>query len=126
MLRVGTKCGRKRRIATSEHAPNAPLKPIHSIISLSLDKIDPYDNDPNTKFYLELGCNYMAHKQGMKYEAQTVQNKIENAYYTSCLETVWPGSSYRRISTVDKCHLAIFESFKKDTTLTYHNGNLLQ
>ena len=77
-----------------------------------------YDDNPDTKYYLSLGCGYLAQNHSKKYETESVQEKQSDAYYRDCLRAVWPGSSFEALPA-SKCHLKVFGSFKKGDVLTY-------
>ena len=78
--------------------------------------IDPYDGNPDTKYYLDYGCRYLARNHSKKYETESVQQKQNDAYYKNCLHAVWPGSSVETLSS-NKCHLNNFDSFGKGDVL---------
>ena len=80
-------------------------QPLEDIVDHSgLSNIDPYDNNPDTKYYLNLGCNYLAQNHAKKYETESVQKKQNDAYYKDCLHAVWPGSSLEVLPS-NECHL---------------------
>ena len=57
-------------------------QPLEDIVDHSgLSNIDPYDDNPDTKYYLSLGCNYLAQNHAKKYETESVQKKQNDAYY---------------------------------------------
>ena len=93
--------------------------PLEDIVDYSgLSNIDHYDDNPDTKYYLNLGCGYLAQNHSKKYETESVQEKQEEAYYTDCLRAVWPGSSFVTLPP-NECHLKDFYSFKKGDVLTH-------
>ena len=80
-------------------------QPLEDIVDYSgLSNIDPYDDNPDTKYYLDLGCDYLAQNHSKKYETESVQEKQNNAYYRDCLRAVWPGSSFEALPA-NECHL---------------------
>ena len=82
-------------------------QPLEDIVDHSgLSSIDPYDDNPDTKYYLDLGCHYLAQNHSKKYETESVQEKQSDAYYTDCLDAVWPGSSLETLPA-NECHLKI-------------------
>ena len=94
-------------------------QPLEDIVDYSgLSNIDQYDDNPDTKYYLDLGCRYLAQNHSKKYETESVQKKQGDAYYTNCLHAVWPGSSFEALPA-NKCHLKHFGSFKKGDVLTH-------
>ena len=94
-------------------------QPLEDIVDYSgLSSIDPYDDNPDTKYYLNLGCGYLAQNHAKKYETESVQKKQNDAYYTDCLHAVWPGSSFETLPA-NECHLKDFGSFKKGDVLTH-------
>ena len=57
-------------------------QPLEDIVDHSgLSNIDPYDDNPDTKYYLDLGCRYLAQNHAKKYETESVQEKQSDAYY---------------------------------------------
>ena len=51
-------------------------QPLEDIVDYSgLSSIDPYDDNPDTKYYLRLGCSYLAQNHAKKYETESVQEK---------------------------------------------------
>ena len=94
-------------------------QPLEAIVDYSgLISIDQYDDNPDTKYYLSLGCRYLARNHSKKYETESVQKKQEVAYYRNCLHAVWPGSSFEYLPA-NECHLKSFGSFKKGDVLTH-------
>ena len=77
-----------------------------------------YDDNPDTKYYLDLGCDYLAQNHAKKYETESVQEKQDDAYYRNCLHAVWPGSSFETLPS-NECHLKDFDSFRKGDVLTH-------
>ena len=94
-----------------------PLEDIIDYSGLS-GIIDHYDDNPDTKYYLHFGCNYLAQNHAKKYETVSVQEKQRDAHYTNCLGAVWPGSSLEALSS-NGCHLKDFCSFAKGDVLTH-------
>ena len=94
-------------------------QPLEDIVDHSgLSSIDPYDDNPDTKYYLDLGCGYLAQNHSKKYENESVQEKQNNVYYTNCLHAVWPGSSFETLPP-NEYHLKNFSPFKKGDVLTH-------
>ena len=93
-----------------------PLEDIADYWGLS--NIDQYDDNPDTKYYMRLGCIYLAQSHAKKYETESVQKKQGDAYYENCLHAVWPGHSLGTLPA-SKCHLKAFDSFKKGDVLTH-------
>ena len=94
-------------------------QPLEDIVDYSgLSNIDHYDDNPDTKYYLRLGCDYLAQNHCKKYETESVQKKQHNAYYTDCLRAVWPGSSFDTL-TFQRMPLESYDSFKKGDVLTH-------
>ena len=94
-------------------------QPLEDIVDYSgLSSIDPYDGNPDTKYYLRLGCRYLAQNHSKKYEIESVRKRQEEAYYRNCLHAVWPGSSLEALPS-NQCHLKQFGSFAKGDFLTY-------
>ena len=94
-------------------------QPLESIVNHSgLSSIDPYDDNPDTKYYLDLGCDYLALNHSKKYETESVQEKQGHVYYRDCLGAVWSGSSFKALPS-NECHLKQFDSFAKGDVLTH-------
>ena len=80
--------------------------------------IDQYDDNPDTRYYLNHGCVYLAQKHAEKYETKLVQEKQDHAYYRDCLRAVWPGHSFATLPA-HECRLDALHSFKKGDVLAY-------
>lgn len=113
--------------ACSDQGATAEMLPFLFFTSLAcsaasrLDSIDPYDDSPDTKYYLNLGCNYLAQQQGLKYETRSVQEKLANVFYENCINAVWPGCEVSFLSSEEDSQLKYYCPFKKDDTLAYHD-----
>lgn len=94
----------------------------HFVVSPRLEDINPYDDNRDTKLYLEFGCIYLARDQAIKYETPSIQDKVSHAYLDSCYEAVWPGSTRPVLPVKEECCLSVFDSFKKGATLAHQKN----
>ena len=96
-----------------------------SATSSKLRNINQYDGNPNTKYYLESGCHYLAYKHAEMFETKAVQNKTHADYYTDCMYSVWPKCVHLPIPATEYSFLDPFESFKEGDKLTHDNQSPL-
>ena len=92
-----------------------------SAASSKLRNINQYDDNPNTKYYLESGCHYLAHKHAEMFETKAVQDKTHVDYYTDCMYSVWPKCTNFPIPVTQYSCLDSFESFKEGDKLIHDN-----
>ena len=83
-----------------------------------MSNIEPYDDNPDTKYYLDFGCRYLAQNHFQRYETESVQEKQRDAYHKNCLRAVWFGISFVTLPA-NECRLKTLGSFKKGDVLTH-------
>ena len=81
-----------------------------------LKRLDQYDSNRETKYYLEMGCFYLAQNHAEKYETESIHTKQYDAYYEKCLRAIWPRCSFGHMCR-DRHRLVEYSSFKKGKQL---------
>ena len=89
------------------------------VASSMLGAINPYDERPSTKYYLRNCCRCLGYNHSMKYETDSIKDKLMDDHYRSCLHAVWPGYTTRFLPVGHECNLGNYHSFKRGDVLTY-------
>ena len=98
---------------------------VSSVVSSGLAKINPYDDNPNTKYYLYLGCKLLATKSEDRYDSDKIRKNQYSTYNRDCMLAIWPGGHFCSIKSTSGPSHNIYSSFKRGEEITIDKGTSL-